>query len=51
MSALSQQMSEACTNEATEVTNWPIDQIQQVVQPDDQQHALLDDLTSAIQAM
>jgi hypothetical protein len=27
MTALSQQMSEACTNEATEVTNWPMDQI------------------------
>ena len=48
MTALSQQMSEACTNEATEVTNWPIDQIQQVVQPDEQQGALLNDLTSAI---
>jgi hypothetical protein len=48
MIALSQQMSEACTNEATEVTNWPIDQIQQVVQPDEQQQALLNDLTSAI---
>jgi hypothetical protein len=48
MTALSQQMSEACTNEATEVTNWPIDQIQQVVQPDEQQRALLNDLTSAI---
>ena len=48
MTALSQQMSDACINEATEVTNWPIDQIQQVVQPDDQQRALLDDLTSAI---
>jgi LTXXQ motif family protein len=48
MTALSQQMSEACTNEAIEVTNWPIDQIQQVVQPDEQQQALLNDLTSAI---
>ena len=48
MNALSQQMSEACTNEAAEVTNWPIDQIQQVVQPDEQQQALLNDLTSAI---
>jgi hypothetical protein len=48
MTALSQQMSDACINEATEVTNWPIDQIQQVVQPDDQQRALLDDLTRAI---
>jgi hypothetical protein len=48
MTALSQQLSEACTNEATEVTNWPIDQIQQVVQPDEQQRALLNDLTSAI---
>jgi hypothetical protein len=48
MAALSQQMSEACSNEATEVTNWPIDQIQQVVQPGEQQGALLNDLTSAI---
>jgi hypothetical protein len=48
MTALSQQMSEACINEATEVTNWPIDQIQQVVQPDDTQGALLNDLTNAI---
>jgi hypothetical protein len=48
MTALSQQMSEACVNEATEVTNWPIDQIQQVVEPDEQQRAFLSDLTSAI---
>jgi hypothetical protein len=48
MTALSQQMSEACINEATEVTNWPTDQIQQVVQPDDAQGGLLNDLTSAI---
>lgn len=30
------------------IFNWPIDQIQQVVQPDDQQLALLNDLTDAI---
>jgi mannose-1-phosphate guanylyltransferase len=41
-------MSDACINKAIEVTNWPINQIQQVVQPDDQQLALLNDLASAI---
>ncbi len=48
MTALTQGVSEACGNEAAEVTGWPIAQIQQVVQPNDQQGALLDDLGNAV---
>ncbi len=48
MTALTQGMGDACGNEAAEVTGWPIDQIHQVVQPNDQQSALLDDLGNAV---
>jgi hypothetical protein len=34
--------------EAAEVTGWPIDQIQDAVEPSDQQKALLDDLGKAV---
>jgi hypothetical protein len=48
MTALTQGMTDACASEAAEVTSWPIDQIQQVLQPNDQQRTLLDDLGNAI---
>lgn len=48
MTALTQGMTQACSNEAAEVTGWPIDQIQQAVQPNDQQRALLDGLGNAV---
>jgi hypothetical protein len=48
MKALTQQMGQSCTDEAAEVTGWPIDQIQAAVQPNDQQGALLDDLGNAV---
>lgn len=48
MTALKQGMAQACDNEAAEVTGWPIDQIQQAVQPSDQQKALLDELGNAV---
>jgi hypothetical protein len=48
MAALTQGMKQACDNEAAEVTNWPIDQIQQVVAPNDRQKALLNDFSNAV---
>jgi hypothetical protein len=48
MAALSQQMDQSCAAEAEEVTGWPIDRIQQVVQPNAQQSAFLDDLGNAV---
>jgi hypothetical protein len=48
MTTLTQGMKSACDSEAAEVTNWPIDQIQQVIEPNDQQKALLDDLGNAV---
>lgn len=48
MTSLTQGMSEACVDSAAEVTAWPIDQIQQAVQPNDRQRVLLDDLSNAI---
>ena len=48
MAALTQGMTNACAAEAAEVTAWPIDQIQQVIQPNDQQKPLLDDLGNAV---
>ncbi len=48
MSELTQTVAQSCTDEAAEVTNWPIDQIQSAVQPNQQQTALLDDLGNAI---
>jgi len=48
MTALKEGIAQACDNEAAEVTGWPIDQIQEAVQPTDQQKALLDDLGNAV---
>jgi LTXXQ motif family protein len=48
MTALTQQIAQSCTDEANEVTGWPIDQIQAAVMPNQQQSALLDDLGNAI---
>lgn len=48
MTALKQSVAQACENEAAEVTGWPLDQIQEAVQPNDQQKALLDELGNAV---
>jgi hypothetical protein len=48
MMALTQGMKNSCASEAAEVTNWPIDQIQQAIQPNGQQKALLDDFGNAV---
>jgi hypothetical protein len=48
MTSLTQGVKDACESEAAEVTNWPIDQIQEIIQPNDQQKALLDELGNAI---
>ena len=48
MASLTQSMKSACDSEAAEVTGWPIDQIQQAIQPNADQKVLLDDLGNAI---
>ena len=48
MNALTQSAAESCSDEAAEVTGWPIDQIQAALSPSPQQIALLDDLGNAI---
>jgi LTXXQ motif family protein len=48
MATLTQSMAQSCSDEAAEVTGWPIDQIQAAVQPTQQQVALLDDLGNAL---
>ena len=48
MATLTESMAQSCNDEAAEVTGWPIDQIQDAVQPNPQQTALLDDLGNAI---
>jgi hypothetical protein len=48
MSALTQSEAQSCSDEASEVTGWPIDQIQSALQPNPQQTALLDDLGNAV---
>jgi hypothetical protein len=48
MTRLTQAVAQSCSDEAAEVTGWPIDQIQAAVQPDQQQTALLDDLANAL---
>ena len=48
MATLTQSMAQSCSDEAAEVTGWPIDQIQAAVQPTQQQGALLDDLGNAL---
>src|SRR5580704_2891251 len=48
MAALTQSMAQSCSDEAAEVTGWPINQISDAVQPNPQQCALLDDLGNAV---
>ncbi len=48
MTALTQNVAQSCTDEAAEVTGWPIDQIQAAVQPNPDQGRLLDDLGNAV---
>ena len=48
MAALTQSMAQSCSDEAAEVTGWPINQISDAVQPNPQQTALLDDLGNAV---
>lgn len=48
MTALTQGVAQSCANEAAEVTDWPINQIQDAVKPNQQQSALLDDLGNAV---
>jgi hypothetical protein len=48
MAKLTQSMTQSCSDEAAEVTGWPIDQIQDAIQPNPQQSALLDNLGNAI---
>jgi LTXXQ motif family protein len=48
MATLTQNMAQSCSDEAAEVTGWPIDQIQSAVQPTQEQSALLDDLGNAL---
>ncbi len=47
MATLTQGISDSCSEEAAEVTGWPIDQIQSAIEPNQQQSALLDDLGNA----
>ncbi len=46
--ALTKSVEQSCTDEANEVTGWPIDQIQTALQPNKQQIALLDALGNAV---
>jgi hypothetical protein len=48
MAALTKSAQQSCTDEASEVTGWPIDQIQSALQPNKQQTALLDALGNAV---
>jgi hypothetical protein len=48
MAQLTESMAQSCSDEAAEVTGWPIEQIQAAVQPTQQQSALLDDLGNAL---
>jgi hypothetical protein len=48
MATLTQSMTQSCDDEASEVTGWPIDQIQSAVQPNPDQTTLLDDLGNAV---
>src|SRR5262249_26115836 len=40
-------IAQMCGDDTREVAGWPIDRIQQLVSPDDQQRTALDDLASA----
>jgi hypothetical protein len=48
MRELTQSVAQSCVDEAAEVTGWPINDIADAVQPDQQQSALLDDLGNSI---
>jgi LTXXQ motif family protein len=48
MKELTQSMAQSCDDEAAEVTDWPIDQIQTAVQPSQEQTTLLDNLGNAV---
>jgi hypothetical protein len=48
MATLTQAMAQTCSDEAAEVTGWPVEQIQAAVQPTQDQLALLDDLGNAL---
>jgi hypothetical protein len=48
LDALTVRVGQTCAEEAGEVTGWPIDQIREVVQPNEQQRATLDALGDAI---
>lgn len=48
MTQLTESMAQSCSDEAAEVTGWPIDQIQAAVQPTQEQSTLLDDLGNAL---
>jgi hypothetical protein len=48
MRQLTQSVAQSCLDEAAEVTGWPIIEIVDVVQPDQQQNALLDELGNAV---
>lgn len=46
--AVTRQVAQTCSDETGEVTGWPVDQMQEVLQPSEQQHADLDALGAAI---
>ena len=48
MTALTHSVAQSCDDETNEVTGWPIDQIHDAVQPNEQQNALLDALGNAV---
>lgn len=48
LDALIERVDQTCSDEAGEVMGWPLDQIQDVVQPNEQQRAALDALGDAI---
>jgi hypothetical protein len=45
---LTRSVAQSCVDEAAEVTGWPINDMADAVQPDQQQSALLDDLGNAV---
>ncbi len=47
VASASEQIAEMCGNDSREVADWPIDRIRQLVAPNDQQSAALDDLANA----
>jgi LTXXQ motif family protein len=49
MNTLTQHVVQTCSDEAAEVTGWPIEQIADVVQPDDRQRVALENLGEAVE--